>query len=207
MAVSDLSATNLSLLARLRQQPTDQRSWDEFVERYGRRIHLWCRKWGLAEADAQDVTQNVLLALAKQMQTFEYQAGGRFRSWLKTVAYRAWRRYAEGRARAAFNNIADLDRLLQDAAEKDFVTQLEDECNRELLELAIERVKPRIKKTTWEAFRLTTYDQLSAAEAAARLSVSEGVVYVARFRVQKMLLEVVNRLDDLNADESNPTIG
>ena len=153
MTAIDTSKTSLSLLARLRAKPTDQQSWDEFVDRYGRRIQVWCRKWGLREADALDVTQDVLLALASQMQTFEYKPSGRFRSWLKTVAYRAWRRFVDERRRkASFNNVSNFDQLLQDDAEQDFLTQLEDECNRELLQLAIEAVKPRVKSHTWRRF-------------------------------------------------------
>ena len=84
------SSTRLSLLGRLRLTPTDQEAWGEFVERYGRQVYAWCRQWGLQEADAEDVTQNVLADLARQMRTFEYHPSGRFRSWLRTIAHRAW---------------------------------------------------------------------------------------------------------------------
>jgi DNA-directed RNA polymerase specialized sigma24 family protein len=75
----DLSAgsvTSTSLLARLQQTPSDQVqvAWTEFVERNGRRIHGWCRQWGLQEADAQDVTQTVRLKLLRAVQTFRYGA-------------------------------------------------------------------------------------------------------------------------------------
>ena len=39
--------TRVSLLIRLRQEPTDQRAWDEFAQRYGRLIGAWCQQWGL----------------------------------------------------------------------------------------------------------------------------------------------------------------
>ena len=65
-------ATSLSLLLRLRRSPADQSAWREFVARYGRRIFLWCRQWDLQEADAEDVTQNVLAILAERLRTFEY---------------------------------------------------------------------------------------------------------------------------------------
>ncbi len=50
------SDTNASLLVRLQQAPADQAAWAEFVRRYGARIHGWCRRWGLQEADAQEVS-------------------------------------------------------------------------------------------------------------------------------------------------------
>ncbi len=192
----DESATSLSLLARLRDDPTDQRSWDEFASRYGRRIYGWCRRWGLRQADADDVKQNVLLILASQMRTFEYRPSGRFRSWLKTVAFRAWRRFVEQRHnKNSVNNIQDFDRLLRQDAEEDFLRRLDEEANRELMELAVQQVRPRVKPHTWDAFFLTTYEQLSASQAAQRLNISEGVVYISRFRIQKMLMDEVERLD------------
>ena len=40
-------STCTSLLIRLRQEPTDQGAWTEFVQRYGGMIRAWCQKWGL----------------------------------------------------------------------------------------------------------------------------------------------------------------
>ena len=66
------SQTSATLLARLRQVPADQAAWAQFADRYGRKIYGWCRQWNLQEADAEDVTQSVLLKLAEKMRAFEY---------------------------------------------------------------------------------------------------------------------------------------
>ena len=68
---------------RLRQDPTDQAAWSEFVDHYGPKIMGWCQKWKLQEADAQDVTQNVLLRLAEKLKDFSYDATKSFRAWLR----------------------------------------------------------------------------------------------------------------------------
>ena len=60
MADVPLPTTRVTLLARLRQDPTDQAAWDRFVEQYGRHIYRWCRQWKLQDADAEDVTQDIL---------------------------------------------------------------------------------------------------------------------------------------------------
>jgi RNA polymerase sigma-70 factor (ECF subfamily) len=88
------------LLSRLRHSPSDQAAWDEFVERYSPRIYGWCRRWNLQEADAQDVTQDVLLRLAEKMRTFAYDPSGSFRGWLKTLAHHAWHDFVKKRERA-----------------------------------------------------------------------------------------------------------
>ena len=84
------SRTSASLLARLRQAPADQEAWAEFVDHYGPKVYGWCRHWRLQEADAQDVTQDLLLKLAGKMQDFAYDPARSFRAWLKTLARHAW---------------------------------------------------------------------------------------------------------------------
>lgn len=53
--------------------------------------------------------------------------------------------------------------------------------------MALVRVRPRVQPHTWDAFRLTTYEGLSRAEAAARLGMAVTSVYKAKSSVRKML--------------------
>jgi RNA polymerase sigma-70 factor (ECF subfamily) len=197
MAGTD-SDTRLSLLGRLRALPTDQAAWSEFVDRYGCQVYAWCRQWGLQEADAEDVTQGVLADLARQMRTFTYRPSGRFRSWLRTIAHRAWCDFLDGR-RAATTGSGDsrvLDLLHSVEARDDLLRHLDAECERELLQTAADRVRLRVQPATWEAFRLTAQEGLSGAEAAARLGVRVGAVFQAKSRVQRMIQEEVARLEE-----------
>ena len=193
----DDSSTRLSLLGRLRLTPTDEQACSEFVERYGRKIYGWCRQWGLQEADAQDVTQNVLADLARQMRTFEYQPSGRFRSWLRTIAYRAWCDLLDSRkaATTGSGDSAVLDLLHSVEAHEDLLRHLDAECERKVLGIAMNEVRQRVEPRTWEAFRLTTQDGLSGAETALRLGLQVAAVFKAKSRVQKMIREEVARLE------------
>src|SRR5262245_5549675 len=112
----DASITSLTLLGRLRRNPTDQEAWGAFVQRYGRKLYGWGRQWGLQDADAQDVTQNVLLKLAHHLREFQYRTSGSFRSWLKTVAYHAWCDYLSSRQRPGVNGNAAWGQLDSTAA-------------------------------------------------------------------------------------------
>lgn len=191
------SATSLTLLGRLRDHPDDPSSWQQFVARYGLVIESWLRRWGLQEADALDVKQNVLMALSKQMRSFEYNPSGRFRSWLQTVAYRAWVDFLRSN-RHRIELIGEtelLDSLSSDEAQASFLETLHDECTRELFELAIERVRPRVKPSTWEAFRLLTWEQLSADQVAEKLGLTKGAVFVARGRIKKMLTAAIEEIE------------
>src|SRR3954470_23985578 len=100
MAVTTLPTTCVFLLTQLRQDPSDQAGWDEFVERYGRHIYRWCRQWKLQDADAEDVTQNILAKLTQKLRGFDYDPSRSFRGWLKTVAHNAWRDFEDGRRHA-----------------------------------------------------------------------------------------------------------
>jgi RNA polymerase sigma-70 factor (ECF subfamily) len=182
----------------LRASPTDQQAWDLFVDRYGRKVYAWCRHWGLQEADAEDVTQDVLVDLARQMRSFDYQPSGSFRGWLRTVAYRAWCDLLEGRRGGRTRGSGDsevLGLLHSVEAREDLLRDLAGECDRELLEEAIKRVRPRVEPQTWEAFRLTALEQFPGAGAAAQLGMQVAAVFKAKSRVQKMLQEELQRLE------------
>jgi RNA polymerase sigma-70 factor (ECF subfamily) len=194
--------TSIAMLAKLRQDPTDQAAWSEFVRRYGPWIYRWCRQWHLPEADAQDVTQNVLLVLAKQMRTFDYDPALSFRGWLKTVTHHAWDRYVRNRGRPGrgSGDSAVLELLQNVAAGDDLAKRIQEGFDREFLQEAMERVRARVAPHTWEAFRLTGVEGLSGAEAAARLSLKVATVFVYRGRVQRMLQEELARLEQAGPD-------
>jgi RNA polymerase sigma-70 factor (ECF subfamily) len=191
------SATDVSLLLRLRQDPTDQAAWGKFVQRYGRRIYLWCRQWQLQEADAEDVTQNVLLNLAEKLSEFRYDPAGSFRAWLKTVAHRAWGKYVAGSQRPGQASGDSRTQALLHSLEArdDLAAKLEEEFDRELLELAMLRVAQRVETHTWRAFQLLALQGLSGTDVAAQLAMPVGMVYVARSRVQKMIHEEIRHLE------------
>lgn len=190
------SSTSLTLLGRLRRNPGDQGARGSFVDRYGPKVYAWCRRWNLQEADARDVTQNVMLELARQMSSFEYQPGGSFRGWLKTIAYRAWCDFLTTRKRTPLTTTdGNLDQLAATEAGDDLLRQMEEECERELLEVAMNHVRPRVHPHTWQAFLLTAVEGKSGEEVAKQLNMKVGTVWVARSKVKKMLQDEVQRLE------------
>src|SRR4051794_4218967 len=192
-----LPPTRASLLTQLRQDPSDQASWDEFVERYGRHIYRWCRQWKLQDADAEDVTQDILVKLTQKLRDFAYDPSRTFRGWLKTVAHHAWRDFEDSRRRAqrtaGDSQVQELMLTLE--AREDLAQKLEEAFDLELLEAAKVRVRLRVAPHTWEAFRLMTLEGLPVAEVAARVHLQVAVVYVAKSKVQKMLEEEIGKLE------------
>jgi RNA polymerase sigma factor (sigma-70 family) len=190
------SSTSATLLARLRQVPADQVAWAQFVERYGRKIYGWCHRWNLQGTDAEDLTQDVLLKLAEKMQTFEYDPGKSFRAWLKTVARHAWSDFWSARKAVVAAGGSQAQELLQTIeAREDLVQRLEEEFDRELLHEATTRVRMRVTPRTWEAFERTALQCQSGAEVGQALGMKVATVFVARSKVQKMLQEEMQKLE------------
>lgn len=194
--------TSSTLLGQLRQMPANEAAWGEFVDRYGPKIYGWCRHWQLQEADAQDVTQNVLAKLAEKLRAFSYDPARSFRAWLKTVARHAWQDWLDSQKRpgTGAGDSSVLERLQTMEAREDLLKHLQNEFDHELLDEAMTRVRLRVAPHTWEAFRLMTADGCSGAEAAARLEMKVATVFVAKSKVQKMLRQELKNLDDPNSD-------
>jgi RNA polymerase sigma-70 factor (ECF subfamily) len=192
-----LPTTRVTLLWQLRQDPSDQASWDEFVDRYGRHIYRWCRQWKLQDADAEDVTQDILVKLTQKLRAFAYDPSRSFRGWLKTVTHHAWRDFEDSRRRtqltAGDGQLQEL--MLSLEAREDLAQKLEEAFDLELLEAAKARVRLRVAPHTWEAFRLIAIEGLPVAEVAARVHLQVAMVYVAKSKVQKMLHEEIGKLE------------
>jgi RNA polymerase sigma-70 factor (ECF subfamily) len=191
------SRTSASLLGRLRRAPDDPAAWDEFVKCYGRKIYQWCHRWGLQHADAEDVTQNVLLEIARKMRTFTYDPARSFRGWLRVVTHAAWCDLLESRKnRPAGSGDSQVQELLETVEARDqLLERLQEQYDQELLAEAEARVRLRVEAPTWEAFRLLAIEGRSGAEAAEQLGMSVGTVFKCKSRVQKMLRDEVAKLD------------
>jgi RNA polymerase sigma factor (sigma-70 family) len=189
MENSSDSRTSPSLLGRLRRDPADQAAWAEFVDRYGRKIYAWCRQWNLQDADAQDVTQTVLVRLAQRLPTFAYDRTRSFRGWLRTLTQHAWSDFLKMRERAGRGSgDRQVEAFLESLeAPAGLLAALEEQFDQELLEEAVARVRLRVEPRTWEAFRLTAVEGLPGAEAAGRLQMRVATVFKAKSRVQRLL--------------------
>jgi RNA polymerase sigma factor (sigma-70 family) len=182
--------TSMTLLDQLHDNPSDPQAWSLFIERYQPRIHTWCLTWGLQASDAEDVTQEVLVKLLAAIGKFRYDPARSFRAWLKTVTKHAWSDFLAARRKDPGRNAGPVDAIADSSnAQSDLERQIENAFDAELVELAIHRVKRRVKPATWQAFQLTVVEGLTGADAARILQIPVAHVFVAKNRVQKMLQE------------------
>ncbi len=182
------------------QVPHDEAAWNEFVPGVmGRKIVNWCRERRLQDADVKDVSQVVLMKLAKRLRDFNYDPTRSFRGFLKKVVNDAIIDASRARGRLVGIGASDCFEVLTSTeAREDLVRRLEQEFDLELLEAATRLVRERaLRPHTWEAYRLTTAEGFSGADAAARLGMQVAAVYVAKGTVIRMLQEEIRFLEAL----------
>jgi RNA polymerase sigma-70 factor (ECF subfamily) len=191
-----VETTSVTLLGRLHQQPADGTAWREFVARYRPRIYAHCLAFPLQPADAEDVTQAVLLRLVEKLPGFCYDPGQSFRAWLRTVTRHILADFLAERQRAQGSADSAVVRLLDNLeAREGLAREVAVEFDQELFDEALKRVRTRVPTRQWEAFRLTALEGLSGAEAGARLGMPVAAVYTAKSKTQKLVREEVSRLD------------
>ena len=187
-----------STLLTLLRNPADSQAWEVFVDRYTPIVAGWCRGWKLQSADLQDVTQEVLLRLARSLRTFSYDpAKGRFRAWLKTLTHNVWRNLRDSRRRAGWGSgDPQIQCLLEEQVDRNGLAEALDQgFLRELYEEAQAQVQLRVSRTTWQVFQLLVLEEWSGADVAAKLHMKLATVYTTKSRVQKMLQEQVRILE------------
>ncbi len=185
--------THPSLLVRVRDG-TNHQAWSEFVAVYGPLIYSFCRKRGLQESDAADVSQEVLSRVAGAMAQFDYQPDkGRFRSWLGTITFRELSRLTGGRKTEASPSGEAMQVL---ATNNQVTSDWDDHFHASLLKVALERIQHDFDAVNWQAFKGVWLDLQSADKVAEDLGITVDKVYVAKSRILKRLRTEVLQLSE-----------
>ncbi len=196
--MSQLPKTRQSLLIRLRQRSQD--AWSEFLEIYEQAIIDYARRRGLQDADARDVTQEVLAAVDKKIEQWRDDPSiGKFRGWLFRVARNiAVDKVVQQSRRAAASGDSRVNQMLaeQPGASETESTVFWTEYRRTLLNWAAEQVQPGVKESSWNSFLLTAIEGKKPEEVAQQLNVSVGSVYAAKFRIVSRIRKIVSQFDD-----------
>jgi RNA polymerase sigma factor (sigma-70 family) len=194
------SDTPVTLFEQLQADPADSRAWNVLYERYYPLIRSWCLRWGVQAADADDISQDVLLKLFGAFRQYRFDPSRSFRAWLKTVTQHAWTDFARARLRTSDELAGQLEAFADSRdAVADLERQLEDALEHEMLEMAMIRVEERVKPKTWAAFRMTAIEHRSGVEAAEQLQMPVAHVFVAKHRVQKLLEAEVRILKGIHS--------
>lgn len=195
--------TTSTLLVRLGDF-ANRDAWEQFAQRFREPIIHFARSSGLAEADAEDVAQESLLAFAQAHQRGEYdRSKGRLSQWLFGIAYRKAMDALRARARREAKiglNVAESSFWVDVPDEESASTAWDTTWHKCLLQHCLEQVQREVEPTTYRAFELVAREHRSAADVAQELGVPIKLVYNAKHRVLKRIRELREEFDHVEPD-------
>src|SRR6476660_9580491 len=170
----DSIATRATLLERLKDC-SDQSSWQRFYDTYRGLIHDFAIKAGLTETEAQDVVQETVIGVARNLPEFRYEPTKcAFKTWLLNLTM--WRvkdqirrrmplRGRDGPEQADADGTATVDRAPDPAAEQ-WQAQWEIDWRKTVLAAALERVKADANLKDCQMFELLAFRGWPPAQVA-----------------------------------------
>jgi len=185
--------TRQSLLSRLKNWD-DQESWKVFFETYWRLIYNASIRAGLSDAEAQDVVQETVISISKNIKDFHYDpAKGSFKTWLMQMT--SWRIIGQFRKRMPVQNenVGDLCRQtaiidqLSDSTIPPLEAVWDEEWKEHVLDTAIQRIKARIDPKLYQAFDLSLRKKWPISKISKDLKISAARVYFARHSIGRLV--------------------
>src|SRR5262245_4712396 len=181
--------TRRSLLSRMGHLD-DQESWKTFFELYWRILYNVARRAGLDDPDAQDVVQDTVMAVAKEMPAFHYDpARGSFKHWLfrivrRRVADHLRRLYRQPSQVTMTAATLDASPLPDGESVERRIDEMWDlEWERSVLDAAIARVRTEVNPKHFQVFDYCVLKEWPVAKVARTLGINAAQVYLARHRV------------------------
>jgi RNA polymerase sigma-70 factor (ECF subfamily) len=194
-----MSDTSASLLQRLREQPDDD-AWRRLVHLYTPLLKGWLGRYGVQPADADDLIQEVLAVVVRELPQFEYnRRAGAFRRWLRTILVHRLRGFWRARqARPTATGDSDPARTLEQLEDPESgLSKLWDqEHDRHVMARLLEQVEPEVTPSTWQAFRRVVLEGRAEEAVAAELGLSVNAVFIAKSRVLARLRREARDLID-----------
>ena len=196
--------TRESLLSRLKDRD-DAESWREFFERYWRLIYSVARKSGLTESEAQEVVQETLITISRNIPDFKYnRKQGSFKSWLLHTT--RWKINDQLRKRQRDDAVlyrrsappptdrtATIERV-PDPAPAGLEGLWDEEWANNIVTMAIDRVKQQVKPRQYQIFDLYVVKKWPLNKITSTLGVNVGQVYLAKHRIGSLIKKEVRDL-------------
>ncbi len=193
-----MNETRQTLLLRAQTGETD--AWKALTDLYRPLILGWLNRQGVPARDLEDLSQEVLLSVVKQLPGFEHSGHrGAFRTWLRTIVCRRpadyWRAIdMDTQAQGGSGATVALQQLADPTSELN--RQWDEEHDRYVVHCLLDRVEEEFEPITLQAFRRLALDGVSGAEAAQELGLSVSAVYVAKSRVLARIRQEADGLID-----------
>ena len=196
--------TRATLIDRLKNWQ-DQASWQDFFDTYWKLIYGLARKFGLNDEDAQDVVQETLVSVARQMPNFKYNPKlGSFKAWLRTLIRSRITDLLRKRGQANMvpihteSDTGDESFALRELPDQNNQTMdhvYEQEWQKNVLDAAIDRVKRKLDPKKYQVFDCYVNKEWAPEKVAAAFKISVDQVYLAKHRVTELIKSEAKRLE------------
>jgi RNA polymerase sigma factor (sigma-70 family) len=197
-----LLATRRSLVERL-ENWDDRKRWQEFFDTYWKLIYSAARKSGLTDTEAQEVVQETVITVAKNVGKLRYDpAIGSFKGWLLQIT--RWRIADQFRKRQPTDakrfgsrddrETATIERV-PDANAAELNALWEKEWQENLFTAGLARVKRKVDPKQFQIFDCYVRKEWPAQKVATELRVNVGQVYLARHRISALLKKEIKKLE------------
>ncbi len=186
--MSLLPETRSSLIARI-VDVGDADAWRDFSSLYEPFIYRQARRYGLQHEDAQELVQDVLLAVSRAVGRFTVDPQkGRFRTWLYAVGRNVCLQHLR-RIREREDASGGTSDVLSDLADPQSLRsrELDTELKRHAFLWVARHIRGEFHAKTWDCFWRTAVQNHSIQNTAEELGMSVGAIYVARSRVMARL--------------------
>jgi RNA polymerase sigma-70 factor, ECF subfamily len=188
--------TSVSLLDRLKLARPDASDWSRLQEIYLPLIQRWLsRVPGLGD-ESDDLAQEVLVVVFREIPRFNRQREGSFRAWLRRVTVNNIRNYRRKRQRRPTVGLDQIEGFLERLSDPndDFAREWDRDHDAHVVQKLLAVVQSDFSSSTWEAFRRFGVDGIPARQVAEEMGLSENSVLIAKSRVLKRLREEAGEL-------------
>ncbi len=189
-----MQTTAISLLERLRLQP-DNASWQRLDMLYRPLILNWLRREPALRSEADDLVQEVMTALVRELPQFERQRIGSFRKWLRTVTIHRlqgyWRTRKKQAGEASPSFLSDLEDPTSALSQR-----WDDEHDQHVMKKLLSMLEGDYEPATWKAFQLVVFEERKPVDVADEMGISVNAVLLAKSRILKRLREEAEGLID-----------
>lgn len=194
-----MNTTSLSLLQRLKRAKPEAADWGLLQDLYLPLIRRWLVRVPELRDEVDDLSQEVLLVLLRELPSFERRRDGAFRAWLRQIVVNKTRAFCKLRQRRP--------RVGRGTATEQLLDQLADpngaraeewdrEHDKHVFQKLLDVVRPDFSANTWKAFVRFAVDGLSSEHVAEEVGMTKNAIIQAKSRILNRLRQEAGELLD-----------
>lgn len=179
--------TSTTLLDLCRKNDPD--AWERFLKLYKKLILFWIKEYNVPHVDSDDVLQDVMFTLSKQIVRFKKGATGKFRNWLRTiVCSRAMDYHNNNKNNRKNVSLKSGSKIPDPKSDIDNIDMDQEKKEKAILgQQIISMLKDTCSPAHLKAFELVTVKGMTSIEAAQQLNMTPENVRQINCRIRKMI--------------------